>query len=117
MTTITLQNPKYQECIDSCNNCAEACEACCTACLTDASNVGIMTRCIMMYRDCADMCRMASCMMARGSEYAKQSCNMCADVCEACAMECDKMAGKMEQCKQCADMCRACAQECRSMMR
>jgi hypothetical protein len=68
MNSITLQNPKYQQCIDSCNNCAEACEACCTACLNDSSNVGMMTRCIMMCRDCADMCRIASCMMARGSD-------------------------------------------------
>ena len=64
-----------------------------------------------------DMCRMASMMMCRGSEYAKQMCNMCADMCEACAMECEKMGDKMEVCKQCADMCRKCAQECRSMMR
>ena len=42
---------------------------------------------------------------------------MCADMCEACAMECEKMGGKMEICKQCAEMCRMCAQECRNMMR
>ena len=76
-----------------------------------------MGRCMMMCRDCADLCRMASMMMARGSEYAKQMCNMCADICEACAMECEKMGGKMEICKECAEMCRMCAQECRNMMR
>jgi hypothetical protein len=42
---------------------------------------------------------------------------MCADMCDACAMECEKYGNKMEQCKQCADMCRACAQECRNMTR
>ena len=26
-------------------------------------------------------------------------CKMCADCCDACAMECDKMAGKMEMCQ------------------
>ncbi len=33
-TTIKLQNPKYQTCIDACCRCMEACEACCTACMT-----------------------------------------------------------------------------------
>jgi hypothetical protein len=38
-------------------------------------------------------------------------------MCDACAMECDKMGGKMEICKTCAEMCRQCAQECRNMTR
>lgn len=69
----------------------EACEACCTACLSDANNVSMMTRCIMMCRDCADMCMMTSTMMCRGSEYVRQMCNMCADMCRACAQECMNM--------------------------
>jgi hypothetical protein len=81
------------------------------------SNAQMMGRCMMMCRDCADICRMASMMMCRGSEYAKQMCNMCADICEACAIECEKMSSKMDMCKQCADACRKCAQECRNMMR
>ena len=51
-----------------------------------------MTRCIMMCRDCADMCMMTSTMMCRGSEYVRQMCNMCADMCRAiCAQECMNM--------------------------
>jgi len=115
--TAKLQNPKYQTCVDSCNNCCESCEACCTACLMDQKNVGMTTRCIMIMRDCMDMCITASCFMSRGSENVKQVCNMCADVCEACAMECEKLQDKMEECRQCAQACRMCAQECRNMTR
>lgn len=115
-TKVTLKNPKHQTCIDACCMCAEACEACCTACLSNQQMVGQMTRCIMMMRDCADMCMMATCMMSRGSENAKKMCDMCADMCEACAMECERFS-QMEECKQCADACRICAQECRNMMR
>jgi hypothetical protein len=114
---VKLQNPTYQTCIDACNRCCECCEACCTACLMDKNMVGMMTRCIMMMRDCMDMCMMASCFMSRGSENVKQICNMCADMCEACAMECEKFQDKMEECKVCAQACRMCAQECRSMTR
>ena len=28
MNYTKLQNPKYQTCVDACNNCMEACEAC-----------------------------------------------------------------------------------------
>lgn len=114
MNTSILKNQQYQTCIDAGNNCAEGCEACCTECMSNTEMAGMMGRCMMMCRDCADMCRM---MMARGSEYVKQMCNMCADMCEACAMECEEMGGKMEICKQCAEICRMCAQECRNMMR
>jgi hypothetical protein len=114
---VKLQNPTYQTCIDACNRCCECCEACCTACLMDKNMVGMTTRCIMMMRDCMDMCMMASCFMSRGSENVKQICNMCADMCEACAMECEKLQDKMEECKICAQACRMCAQECRNMMR
>jgi hypothetical protein len=61
----------------------------------------------MVMRDCMDMCMMASCFMSRGSE----------NVCEACAMECEKLQDKMEECRQCAQACRMCAQECRNMTR
>jgi len=40
-------------------------------------------------------------------------CGQCADICEACAVECDKF--DMDMCKQCAQVCRACASECRKM--
>ena len=113
---VTLQNPKYQTYIDVCNMCCETCESCCTACMSNQQMVGQTTRCMMMMRDCADMCMMASCMMSRGSENAKKMCDTCADMCEACAMECEKFS-QMEECKQCADACRMCAQECRNMMR
>ena len=75
--SMKLQNPTYQTCIDACNTCSECCEACCTACMSNTQMAGMMTRCMMMCRDCADMCVMASCMMSRGSEYAKQMCEIC----------------------------------------
>ena len=114
-TKVTLQNPKYQTCIDACCVCCEACEACCTACLSNPK-VGTMTRCIMLARDCADICSTALCLMSRGSEYAKQCCNVCAEVCDACADECEKFSS-IEECKQCANACRKCAQECHNMTR
>ena len=51
--------------------------------------------------------------MSRNSEFSNKICGQCADICEACAVECDKF--DMDMCKQCAQVCRACASECRKM--
>jgi hypothetical protein len=109
-----LKQEKYQSCIEACFSCAESCEACATACLRE-SDVSRLARCIQLDRDCADICAVAGRYMSRDSEYAKNMCRVCADVCDACAAECDKHKS-MEHCRICAESCRACASECRRMM-
>ncbi len=55
----TLQNQKYQTCIDACNSCAEACEYCAT-CDLHEQNVKTMASCVQINRDCANICWTAS---------------------------------------------------------
>ena len=45
MSTKTVQNSKYQSCIDACNDCAESCELCATSCLRE-QDVKMLERCI-----------------------------------------------------------------------
>jgi hypothetical protein len=66
----SLMNQKNQSCIDMCNQCACACEICCTECMSNTETAGMMGRCMMMCRDLASMCTMASMMMARGRKFA-----------------------------------------------
>lgn len=103
---------QYQACIAACNACAAECEHCATACLQEP-DVQARIRCIQILRDCADICFFASAYMARGSNYAKMICGLCAQICEACATEC--AAFKDEHCQKCAAACRSCAEECRKM--
>lgn len=100
---------KNQECIRACEQCAEECEHCASACLQE-QDVKMMAKCIALDRDCADICGLAARWMARGSDYAKSLCRLCAEVCRACAAECRKH--KMEHCQRCADACERCAKEC-----
>jgi hypothetical protein len=51
--------------------------------------------------------------MARGSEFASDICQVCADICEACGAECAKHSHP--HCQACAQACDRCAQECRQM--
>ena len=100
-------------CIDACNDCALACEHCASACLRE-TDVHTLARCIVLDLECAEICRTATIMMARGSERAAEFCQLCADVCEECAQECERHQ-HMEHCRRCAEACRRCAEECRRM--
>jgi hypothetical protein len=53
-------------------------------------------------------------LMTYGSEHANAICQLCADICNACAEECEKHSD-MEHCQHCARVCRHCAEECVSM--
>jgi hypothetical protein len=103
---------QYQTCIDACNKCMQACEECLTSCLKEA-DVQARIHCINMLHDCADICAMAAQWMSRGSMYAKQLCQLCATICDACAVECAKF--QDAHCQECANYCRQCAEECRKM--
>jgi hypothetical protein len=72
-----------------------------------------MARCIALDMDCSQLCRLAAGYMARGSEFANLICQACAEVCEACGVECGKY--QVAHCQACADACRRCAEECRRM--
>jgi hypothetical protein len=89
----------YESCIDACNFCADACDHCAASCLQE-DDVKMMSRCIALDTDCAQVCRLAASYMARGSEFASALCQTCAEICDACADECEKY--QMEHCKACA---------------
>ncbi|MGJ7568822.1 four-helix bundle copper-binding protein [Variovorax sp. GB1R11] len=99
-------------CIEACNECAVASSRCVAACLSE-DNVKMMARCIALNMDCMPICRLTAAATARGSEHAKEICSLCADICEACAQECDKH--KLPHCQSCAKACRVCAIACLEM--
>jgi len=86
--------------------CVAACERCATACLHEA-DVPLMTRCINLCRDCADVCALAARLVARGSAYAEALLTQCEAICRACADECGQHSHR--HCQECAEACRRCA--------
>jgi hypothetical protein len=108
-----MSHEAMRSCIDACNECALECEHCATACLNE-TEVKALARCIALDLECAEICRTATIVMARGSERAGEFCQLCADVCEDCARECERHK-HMDHCRRCAEACRRCAEECRRM--
>jgi len=96
--------------LEALNNCAAECNHCTTACL-DEGDVKMLTRCIKLDIDCADICQITASFVARGSEHAIHLMKECAEICEACAEECERHA-HMEHCRKCAAACRYCAEAC-----
>lgn len=101
-----------QSCIDACNACASACDYCAASCLRE-EDPKMMADCIAFDIDCAQLCRTAAGLMARGSNLAKALCAVCAQACERCAEECGRHTA--QHCRDCAAACRRCAEECRRM--
>jgi hypothetical protein len=102
--------PVHAELIQEMVNCALACEACAAACMGE-ENVSMMTRCIELDRDCADICSLAARLLLRDSEIAAQYLTVVEEICQLCADECNKH--EHVHCKACAEACLNCAESCR----
>ncbi len=102
----------YRSCIEACLRCAEACDHCAASCLRE-TDVAMMAMCIQLDIECSSMCRTAAQLMQLHSNHANAACQLCADICTACAEECEKH--DHDHCRECAMQCRACAEECMSM--
>jgi len=108
-----MSHEAYQDCIDACCECAAECEHCFEACLKE-KEIAFLTGCIKLTKECAAICLYATGVMGSGSDFAAQTCQLCADVCEACAAECEKHS-HLAHCKTCAEVCRRCAEACKIM--
>ena len=60
---------------------------------------------------CAEICRTAAHFMLLGSKHHKHVSAECAEICEQCATDCERL-GDMEEC---VAACRECAESCKRM--
>lgn len=101
---------KFQSCINASYECAAVCDHCATACLSEPDPAS-MAKCIRLAIDCADLCRLNAGFLARDSSELARISGFCAEICEACAAECEKF--DHSHCQECAKACRLCVEECR----
>jgi hypothetical protein len=107
-----MSHEQNQGLINALAKCAAECSHCFTACLGE-QDVKMLARCIKLDVDCAEICKLAISFVSRGSEHSQHILNECAEICNACAEECEKHV-HMEHCIQCAEACRLCAEQCHS---
>lgn len=107
-----MEQNQLRSCIQACYDCAQACDKCSAACLQEG-DVAMMARCIELDDECAAICRLSAQFMGRNSDHARELCQLCAVICDACAEECSSH--QAQHCQDCAAACRSCAEECRRM--
>lgn len=99
-------------------SCLEACQRCHAVCLQTSMQhcleVGgkhVEPEHFRLISACAEVCRTAAALMLIGWEHHGAQCGICAQLCEDCARDCERIGGMEE----CVAACRACAKECRTM--
>ena len=100
---------KNKTLVDELYFCAAQCTHCYDACHLE-KNQSEFERCMMLDQDCADICRLAGQVLERNSESGDKFLKLCSEICEACAIECEKH--NREHCLQCAKVCRECSEMC-----
>ena len=103
----------FEACIEACLRCASECQQCAAFCLQE-DDTSMMARCIQLDMECAAICYATAQLMSLGSDRAIALCQICADICESCAMECGRH--DADHCQRCAVDCRACEEECRKLL-
>jgi hypothetical protein len=108
---ISHLNDEQRECIENCTDATEVCEWCADECLGSDE----MEECARLCRDVVDIASLHARLMARDSQFSQQLGELCAEVCDACAEECDRHDAK--HCQVCVDVLRECAESCRQTAR
>jgi hypothetical protein len=105
-----------QEGIAQCQECHSSCLALVNHCLelggphADPAHIGLLL-------DCAEICQTSANFMLRASERHQLTCRVCAEVCWACAEDCERMGAGDAPMLRCVDQCRRCAESCERMAR
>lgn len=104
-----------QQCIDDCLECHSICLETVTHCL-QMGGKHAEPRHIRLLLDCAEICQTSANFMLRGSDLHGHTCRVCAEVCTACAKDCERFSDDAQM-MACAEMCRRCAASCQEMAR
>lgn len=108
------RTPKeLQECIKLCWECRTECQEMLYNHCLPTGGKHVEAEHVKLMADCIQACQTAADFMVRNSRFHASECAACADVCEACALSCERIGG--EEMEHCAKVCRRCAESCRGM--
>jgi hypothetical protein len=102
---------EMRRCIDACVSCYETCTSMAMGHCLEKGGAHVEQKHFTLMIACAEICRTAAQFMLIGSEHHRHICRSCAQICDECATDCERL-GDMQNC---VDACRSCAEECRKM--
>ena len=104
-------SPDMRECVEECLRCYSVCLSMAMNHCLEAGGEHVAPQHFRLMMACAEICRTAAHFMLIGSEHHKHTCAECAEICEQCAVDCERL-GDMQEC---VEACRRCAESCRRM--
>ena len=70
---------------------------------------------LTVLNDCMEICNLNASFMIRNSIFSGRTAELCADICEKCAVSCEAIDSADVQMKACAETCRNCSRSCRKV--
>ena len=106
----------HEKCADACFDCERECSEAFHHCFKQVT-AGKSAHAKAMYLcvDCADICSTAGKLVSRMSPLMTITCHACAECCDACVAECDKLADS--GLKECCEALRKCSTSCKEMVK
>ena len=110
---MAMSSGEMRTCISNCTECHKICVTTLTYCLQQGGK-HVTADHIQLLTDCAASCQQSLDFMLREPTFHAKTCDMCAEICKACATSCESMDDD-QQMKQCAESCRQCVDSCQKM--
>lgn len=107
--------PEMQRCIEYCFECAQKCTQLSSHCLA-LGGPHASAEHISLLASCATICASTAKLMVFNSDYHHDMCQLCANVCNSCAEDCERLGPDDFLMQECAEACRRCAGSCLEMM-
>jgi len=108
-----MSSTDMQHAIHECEKCHDVCLQMVAYCLRKGGRHAEPAH-ITTLLDCVDMCATSANFMLRDSPRHRRTCEVCAEVCDACAKSCATFHDDDEM-RRCEAECHRCAESCREM--
>jgi len=112
-TIHSKENVDMQAAIQECEKCHDTCARTVAHCLGQGGRYAVTSQ-ITALLDCTESCAVCVGFMLRESPAHRRMCEVCAEVCDACAVSCEQFSDDRVL-DDCAKECRRCAESCRMM--
>jgi hypothetical protein len=101
-----------QACIAASSRCHQVClQTAMNHCLVTGGKL-VKPKHFRLIINCAEICHLSVNFQLGSSPFRYHICEICAEICDACALDCEEM-GSMDEC---VEACRVCAESCRQMV-
>lgn len=108
-----MQDSDMSRCIANCMMTERQCLETLAYCLEE-QGTAYSGKHIQLLQTCVETCNLSVRLMSMNSQFHQQACELCFEVCDACALECERYEDD-EIFSACAEACRRSAESCRGM--